>query len=160
MIRHAAALTLSLSLIGLGACSPISSYQGFQAVEQSPSDVKTGTDTRSTVLAKLGTPTATSTFDKNTWFYLSQSSNKTAFYHARVTKRSVVAIDFDKDNEQVLAVNTYTLKDGRVIAYNGRETPTRGREMTVLEQLLGSIGAGSLLPLEDVNPGSHGTRGP
>jgi len=160
MIRRAAALTLSFSLLGaLAACAPMSTYQGFQAIEQSPSDVKSGTDTRSTVLAKLGSPTATSTFDKNTWFYLSQSSNKTAFYHPRVTKRSVVAIAFDKDNDQVLAVNTYTLKDGRVIAYNGRETPTRGREMTVLEQLIGSIGAGSLLPLDDVNPGTHGSQG-
>ena len=37
-----------------------------------------------------------------------------------------------------------------MIAFNSRETPTRGREMTVLEQLLGSIGNGSALPLDDV----------
>jgi hypothetical protein len=36
-----------------------------------------------------------------------------------------------------------------VIAYNNRETPTRGREMTVLEQLLGSVGRGTMLPQDD-----------
>ena len=54
------------------------------------------------------------------------------------------------------AVNTYTLKDGKVIAFNNRETPTRGREMTILEQLLGSVGRGGLLPQEDQGvPGSR-----
>ncbi len=53
-------------------------------------------------------------------------------------------------------VDNFTLKDGRVIAYNTHETPTRGREMTILEQLIGSIGAGSVLPPDsEVTPGSH-----
>ena len=147
---------LSLSLMGAAACSPVNSFQGFQAIEQSPDDVKVGEDTRSTVLARLGSPTATSAFDKDTWFYISQVSNKTAFYRPRVTKRDVVAIAFDKAGEQVTTVDTFTLKDGRVIAYNGRETPTRGREMTVLEQLLGNLGNVSALPPDDTQtPGSH-----
>ena len=55
------------------------------------------------------------------------------------------------------SLNTLSLKDGRVIAFNGRETPTRGRELTVLEQLLGTLGQGSVLgDQEDGNPGQHG----
>ena len=157
MLRTAVAVAaLSTSLLGAAACSPVNSFQGFQAVDQAPSDVKVGTDTRATVQARLGSPTQTGTFDKDTWFYISQVSNKTAFYHPRVVKRDVVAIAFDKGTQQVTAVNTYTLKDGRVIAYNGHETPTRGREMTVLEQLLGSISSVSALPPdENQTPGSH-----
>jgi outer membrane protein assembly factor BamE (lipoprotein component of BamABCDE complex) len=156
MLRKAALAALSVSLLGMAACAPIAAHQGFMAIEQSPSDVKVGEDTRSTVLAKLGTPTATSTFDKNTWFYLSQLSNRTSFYKPRVMARDVVAIAFDQQSEQVTSVNTYTLADGRVIAFNGRETPTRGREMSILEQLLGTLGAGGALP-PDMNrsPGDH-----
>jgi outer membrane protein assembly factor BamE (lipoprotein component of BamABCDE complex) len=157
MIRTTAVIAvLSTSLMGVAACVPVNSFQGFQVVGAAPSDVKVGEDTRSTVLARLGSPTATGTFDKDTWFYISQVSNKTAFYHPRVVKRDVVAIAFDKGTEQVSAVNTYTLKDGRLIAYNGRETPTRGREMSVIEQLIGSIGTASALPPDDnATPGSH-----
>jgi hypothetical protein len=36
-----------------------------------------------------------------------------------------------------------------VLAFNTRETPTRGREMTILEQLLGTVGRGGLLPQDD-----------
>ena len=47
----------------------------------------------------------------------------------------------------VETVNQYSLKDGKLIAFNGRETPTRGRELTIFEQLLGTVGRGAgLLP--------------
>lgn len=156
MLRKAVLLAAVLTLGGVAACSPTASYQGFQAIDQRPADVKIGEDTRSTVLAKLGSPTATSTFDKDVWFYMSQLRTQTSFYKPKIALRDVVAIAFDHDTEQVKSVNTYSLKDGRVIAYNTRETPTRGREMTVLEQLIGSIGAGSVLPPDqNATPGSH-----
>lgn len=157
--RKAAAAALFLSLMGASACTPVNTYQGFQAVDHTPNEVKVGEDTRSTVLARLGSPTAVSTFDRNTWYYMSQMTSHTAFYRPRVNKRDVVAINFRKSDDQVAAVNVYTLKDGRVIAFNGRETPTRGREMTVLEQLLGSVSAAGALPQQEVNPNSHGSEG-
>ncbi len=159
MIRKAATAAFLASLLAASACTPVNSFQGFQAVDHAPSEVKAGEDTRSTVLAKLGSPTTVSTFDKDTWYYISQVTSRTAFYHPRVNKRDVVAITFRKADEQVVSVNTFTLKDGRVIAYNSRETPTRGREMTVLEQLLGSISAAGALPQAEVNPNSHGRQG-
>ncbi len=150
------------ALMGAAACTPTSTYNGFQVVDQAPADVKVG-EARAAVLARLGSPTAKSTFGDDTWYYMSQLSSHTAFYHARINRRDVTAIAFTKDSGQVAAVNTYSLKDGRVIAFNGRETPTRGREMTVLEQLLGSISAGGVLPPDqNQTPGSHGdtSRGP
>ncbi|MFI4936775.1 MAG: outer membrane protein assembly factor BamE, partial [Caulobacterales bacterium] len=130
MRRKALYIAFAASLMGAAACSPINAYQGFQAIDQRPADVKIGEDSRSSVLTKLGSPTATSTFDKDVWFYISQLRSQTSFYRPKVATRSVVAISFDHDTELVKAVNSYTLQDGRVIAYNTRETPTRGREMT------------------------------
>ena len=74
----------------------------------------------------------------------------------RVVRRDVVAISFDKESQAVTKVNVYTLKDGRVIAYNNRETPTRGRELTVLEQLFGNLSSVGTLPSDNnYTPGSH-----
>ncbi|HEY2178616.1 MAG TPA: outer membrane protein assembly factor BamE [Caulobacteraceae bacterium] len=156
MSRILSVLAIGVSLLGAAACTPSNLYQGFQAIDASPNDVKVGTDNRSTVMARLGTPTATDTFDKDTWFYLTQMSNKTAFYHPRVVRRNVVAISFDKDTQAVKSVDVYGLKDGRVIAYNNRVTPTRGRELTVLEQMFGSLSSVGTLPQDDnYTPGSH-----
>ncbi len=156
MLRKAALAFAAVSVLGVAACAPTTTYQGFQAIDSNPADVKIGDDTRSTVLAKLGTPSATSTFDKDTWYYMDQVVNRTSFYNPRMSRRDVVAISFDKNSEQVTDVRKYGLQDGKIIAFNKRETPTRGREMTVLEQLLGSIGASGVLPPDqNQTPGSH-----
>jgi outer membrane protein assembly factor BamE (lipoprotein component of BamABCDE complex) len=128
-----------LSGSALVACAPVASNHGFVALDVKPAEVKVAEDTKSTVLERLGSPSVKSTFDGNTWFYMSQSVERVAFYRPRVTKREVVAVSFDAD-EKVASVNSYTLADGKVIALNGRETPTRGRELTILEQLLGNVG--------------------
>ena len=158
MLRHAALAAFAAVTVaaGLSACSPITSYSGFQAIDSDPKDVKIGTDTKSTVRAKLGSPSVQSTFDPNVWFYVNQVKERVAFQKPHVTARNVTAITFSKESELVETVNVYTLKDGKVIAYNNRETPTRGREMTVLEQLLGSVGRGTVLPND--NEGVPGTR--
>ena len=149
MFRRAAYAIVAVSLLSTAACAPITSYSGFQAIESDPKDVKVGTDTKSTVRGKLGSPSATSTFDPNVWFYMNQVKQRVAFRRPTVIARNVTAITFNKENEQVESVNNYTLKDGKVIAFNGRETPTRGRELTILEQLLGNVGRGSMLPRDD-----------
>jgi outer membrane protein assembly factor BamE (lipoprotein component of BamABCDE complex) len=145
----AAGLLVPAAAASLSACAPITSYSGFQAIESDPKDVKVGTDTKSTVRGRLGSPSATGTFDPNTWFYMNQMKSRVAFKRPEVISRNVVAITFNKDSEAVESVNSLTLKDGKVVAFNGRETPTRGRELTILEQILGNVGRGSMLPQDD-----------
>ena len=157
MYRRAAFAALAVGYLSVAACAPISSYSGFQAIESDPKDVKVGVDTKSTVRGKLGSPSATSTFDPNIWFYMNQVKQRVAFRRPQVVARNVTAIAFNKESEQVESVRNYTLKDGKVIAYNGRETPTRGREMTILEQMLGAVGRGGVLPRNE-DEGVPGTR--
>lgn len=150
MFRRAAlAAAVTAGLLATGGCMPMTTYSGFQAIEVNPADVKPGEDTKSTVTGKLGSPSVTSTFDPNIWFYMSQVTDRVAFYKPRVAKRDIVAISFDKTTEQVVSVNQYTLRDGKLFAYADRETPTRGREMTILEQLLGNVGRGGMLPRDE-----------
>ena len=56
---------------------------------------------------------------------------------------------------QVASVRTLGLDDGQRIAMNGRETPTRGRELTILEQLLGNVARGQLPRTEEDVPGQR-----
>jgi outer membrane protein assembly factor BamE (lipoprotein component of BamABCDE complex) len=78
----------------------------------------------------------------------------------KTIRRDVIALTFNKEDEKLAKVDVLSLKDGRVIAFNGRETPTRGRELTALEQLIGSIGNGSLLNQADQVPGQRPGSGP
>jgi outer membrane protein assembly factor BamE (lipoprotein component of BamABCDE complex) len=157
MIRRLAFATCALIAVGAmnSGCTPSVSFQGYQAIEAKPADVKVGADTKNSVRARLGSPSTVSTFDPNIWFYISQVSQRQAFYRPRTIRRDVVAIAFNKDDQTVTKVDTLSLKDGRVIAFNGRETPTRGRQLSVLEQLLGNLGQGQLNNQQDINPGTR-----
>jgi outer membrane protein assembly factor BamE (lipoprotein component of BamABCDE complex) len=150
---------LAIALVAVGAlsaaCTPSVSFQGYQAIEARPADVKVGADTKNTVRTKLGSPSTISTFDPNVWFYISQVSQHQAFYKPKIIRRDVVAISFSKDDQTVTKVDTLSLKDGRVLAFNGRETPTRGRPLGVMEQLLGTLGQGELNNQQDINPGTR-----
>ena len=139
-----------------GACAPVVATQGFQAVDAKPQDIEAGVDTRETVLAKLGTPSTTSTFETdNVWYYLTQTTQRYTYNKTEVSQRTVTEITFADGGEKVANVRTLGLEDGRQIAMERRETPTRGRQLTILEQLLGNVGRGQLPRTEDDVPGQR-----
>jgi outer membrane protein assembly factor BamE (lipoprotein component of BamABCDE complex) len=153
MIRKLAfAVLASAAVVGASACAPVTAYHGFQAVEANPKEVKVGVDTKATVNERLGSPSAVASFEPNIWYYISEVTDQVAFRRPVTKRRDVAAITFDKSTDQVAKVDTYSLKDGRIVSYNGRATPTRGREMTVLEQLLGNVGR-QFIPNRELDPG-------
>lgn len=139
-----------------GACAPVVATQGFQAVDVKPQDIEAGVDTRETVLSKLGTPSTTSTFEaENVWYYLTQTTQRYTYNKPQVSQRSVTEITFNDADGKVASVRNLGLEDGRQIAMERRETPTRGRQLTILEQLLGNVGRGQLPRTEDDVPGQR-----
>ena len=137
------------------ACAPVVGQNGFQAIDAKPTDIVAGADTKQTVLTKLGTPSTTSTFEHdNIWYYISQVTEKYTYNRPHVTQRTVTEITFN-DAGQVAGVRTLGLDDGQQIAMNGRETPTRGRQLTILEQLLGNVGRGQLPRTDEDEPGQR-----
>ncbi|NEX92083.1 outer membrane protein assembly factor BamE [Caulobacter sp. 17J65-9] len=155
MSNFRTALIVAATVAGLSACAPTVARQGYQAVDANPKEVKVGEDTKSTVLSKLGSPSAISTFEPNTWYYVSQITSTTTYHRPQVNSRDVTVVSFDPASEQVTAVKALDMADGRKIAFNDRETPTRGRELTVLEQLLGNVGRTVMPNTEENQPGGR-----
>ena len=83
---------------------------------------------------------------------MSATQENYAFFKPKVSEREVVAIRFG-DDDAVDEVVQYDANDGVVIQYAARETPTRGRELSLIEQLLGSAGTVRLPGQEDQIPG-------
>ena len=89
------------------------------------------------------------------WYYISATEKQVAFFTPTVLKRSILAVYFDKDGK-VTAVRHYGLQDGHVIAFETRETPARGRELTFLQQLLNATPGTSATQMQETNPGNGG----
>ena len=137
MFRYAILALTATAMVT--ACTPIRSYHGYQADEVRPSEIEPGEDTRSTVQARLGSPSTKSIFDDDTWFYVSSQYASIAYLKPKVTKREIVAIKFGED-DVVDEIVQYDAEDGEILQYSARETATRGRQLGLLEQLFGNAG--------------------
>ncbi|MCW5723520.1 MAG: outer membrane protein assembly factor BamE [Maricaulaceae bacterium] len=154
-LRLAAAVTVLA--IGAAACNPTLRTHGFRYDRGEAPTITPAEDTRASLSQRLGNPSARSLFDDNTWYYVSSTRETLAYQLPRTRERRVFAVSFD-DNGVVTDVREYGLEDGREVRYAGRETPTRGREMTLIEQLLGNVGRlpGDALGQDQDLPGGAG----
>jgi outer membrane protein assembly factor BamE (lipoprotein component of BamABCDE complex) len=138
---------LFFALVFLSAsCSPIVENRGYVFDEKLLDQIKVNETISNDVMGILGSPSTTSAIDASTWYYIYSKAETVAFYNPTVTDRRVLAVSFD-DDDKVNNLKYYGLEEGKIISYVDRTTPTRGRELTVLQQLfgnLGRLGAGSL----------------
>ncbi len=125
------------------ACNPILRTHGYIPTEDKPQAVETGSDTKASVLARLGNPSVQGTFDEDlqtdTWYYMTSVRQRFAYLRPLIEERTITAITFNEDG-QVTKVAEYGLEDGQYVNYVDRKTPTRGRELSALEQVFGTIG--------------------
>lgn len=87
----------------------------------------------------LGSPSTISTFDNDTWYYITQKTQNFAFFKPEIVDQEVLVVRFD-DQDMVSEVNRYTIEDGLIVDPVSRKTPTVGNELTLLQQLFGNIG--------------------
>ena len=126
---------LALAAALLIGCTPVVNQQGYLPDPVAEASIDVGKDTQTTIQQKLGDPSTRSTFSGDAWYYISSVQRQIAFFDPVVVSRSILEVHFDK-NGKVDGLHHYGLRDGHVVAFETRETPTRGRTMTFLQQLL------------------------
>ncbi len=127
-------------------CSPIVDHRGYLPRDGSMQNVQHGMS-KVEVEALLGSPSTTATVNVtgDSYYYISSVVEQSAFFHPKEVERQVFAIRFN-DSDQVESFAHYGLEDGQIVNFSTRQTPTRGREMSILQQLFSNIGNVSPLP--------------
>ena len=123
----------------ISACSSRIDQRGNLPDADVLANVEVGHINRQGVQDLLGTPSSVGLFDGETWYYISERTEKTAFFEPVVLDRKVIVIKFDEKGI-VSAMNTLTMEDARQIEMVDRRTPTAGNEFGLLRQLFGNIG--------------------
>ena len=90
------------------------------------------------VMTTLGSPDTTSSINGEAYYYISTTQKSYAFFKPWEIDRKVVAVYFNRQ-ATVDNVAQYGLKDGIVVRYAKDETPARGKDLGVLEQIFGNI---------------------
>ena len=133
------ALFAAGTAILLGACTPSVDVQGNLPEPEQVKDIEAGTTTRNQIQDRFGTPSTVSLFDGEVWYYVGKKTETFAFFDPKTLDQKVVAIRFDGDGK-VDSVKTIDRTQGEEVELVKRTTPTRGREYTFVEQLLGNVG--------------------
>jgi len=132
-------LRFAFFVAALSACSPTIDMRGNLPSPEALAQIKPGTTTQDEVMTLLGTPSSTMTYGGEVWHYISAKTEYVAFTKPEEKERTVVTIAFDTDGK-VKEVTKLGLKDGKQVDTVSRETPSAGKEMTIIEQLVGNIG--------------------
>ena len=114
--------------------------------------IKKGFHKKSDIENLLGTPSAIATFQQETWYYIGGRVKTLSFFKPEFVDRKVIVVKFNSAGV-VDVIETRDVPKNEDIKLVERETPTKGRELTVLQQLIGNVGRFS-------TPGKDSDGGP
>lgn len=132
-------LVLCAALMALSACQEIIRNHGYIPPEEELNAIVVGVDTRDSVEAVMGKPSASGVLREGAWFYV---GSKMRHYGARKPKeinREVVALRFD-GNGTVQNVERFGLERGQVVVLSRRITETTVRDVTFIRQIIRNFG--------------------
>ena len=127
-------------LTALAACSGEKDLHGTLPDKELIAEIKPGHTRQEDVTRILGTPSAVAAFDKQTWYYIGERTATLAFFKPNVLEHKVLVVRFSKDGVVEAIKDVDAKKDGKNVSIVDRETPTKGKELTVIQQLIGNVG--------------------
>lgn len=146
---------LLLGCLLLGACSFFEAtpqLRGNRVDADSLKELVPGTSTKADVTSLIGSPTATSTFDDNTWLYITEVTQPQIGRTQAVLSQNVVVLSFN--GQGVLQdVKRLNQDDSIPVSVVARTTPSPGTEATFLQQVFGNIGRFNALGQNPTAPG-------
>lgn len=134
-VSAAAAVVLLLLVSG---CFTETFHRGYVVQQGALEQVPLGA-TQEQVLIVLGTPSTVATVSGEVFYYISQTTERTAFLPQREVDRRVIAVYFDKDR-RVRRLANYGLQDGKIFDFVSRTTPTSGEELNYLTYIFRIFG--------------------
>jgi len=87
----------------------------------------------------LGTPDTTTTAGGDVFYYISSTRKRMPVMKPREIDRKVLAVYFD-NNQSVKRLANYGMQDGRVVDLMKGETPSKGSDLTMIQQFFGNLG--------------------
>lgn len=145
-VGKAAALLVAASALALSGCnaartlSPQETISHGYVIDQDMLALVPVGSSREQVILALGTPSTTATFENETYYYISQTRRRSAaFMNPKVVDQRILAVYFGED-DRVATIANYGLQDGKVFDFISRTTPTGGKELSFITQMLSGIG--------------------
>lgn len=133
----AAAVAAGLAVAG---CAGEIRRHGYVPEEGALDQIQIGSS-KDQVRLIMGTPTTTAALGNEVYFYISETKRHILFLEPKAVDRRVLTFYFNEE-DRLARVANYGLQDGKVFDFITRTTPSRGDELTLLREMLGSLAQG------------------
>ena len=152
VLRRFSALAAAGFMLLLAACAAEVEHRGYLPRSKDLQQLRLGMS-KAEVESLLGSPSTTATINTagDSYYYVSSVVQDRPVVGTQVTERQVVAVRFDF-SDRVQNFAHYGLEDGRVVNFTDRETPTEGREASIIREFFGNLG-------KYTTPGAPGVGG-
>ena len=134
-IRFVCALAMIVLLTG---CLAQVDRHGHYFNESEIQQIRPGMS-KEQVKLTLGTPDTTTTAGADVFYYISSTRKRMPVMKPREVDRKVLAVYFD-NSQSVVRLANYGMQDGRVVDLMRGETPSKGSDLTMIQQFFGNLG--------------------
>ena len=133
------ALAASAAALALSGCSPLYRNHGYVPTEGDLAALAIGVDTRESVIATVGRPTAGGVLDDQGFYYVQSRFRFVGPLAPQEIDRQVLALSFAADGT-LGNIERFGLEEGQVVALSRRTTDLIFADTTFIRQILGNIG--------------------
>ncbi|MCY4034693.1 MAG: outer membrane protein assembly factor BamE [Hyphomicrobiales bacterium] len=126
-------------MLAVSACAASVDQRGHIFDDEKVASIQIGEVLRADVARVMGSPTVLPVSGGNVWYYVGGDVERFAFFYPTILDRKVVAFHFGEDG-LVESVEMYGLEDGVDVSFVDDVTPSRGRNLSLLEEIFGNIG--------------------
>ena len=123
----------------LAGCASMRAHKGAVIDQQLAASIQPGVDNKASVEKLLGRPSFAGEFTSNDWYYVARDTTQLAFRNPRVSKQTVLHIQFDQAGN-VASIRRSGKELVAGIDPSNRRTPTLGRKKSLFDELFGNIG--------------------
>ena len=138
-MKNLLTLVMIVAAMAVTNCTPRIDVRGNLPDSDLIADIELGHINKRQVKALIGSPSSISPLSADTWYYVSERTETTAFFEPEIKERKILVIQFDK-KDVAQDVKILGLEDAQKIEMVDRVTPTAGKELTILKQIFGNIG--------------------
>jgi len=150
-IRRYGLLCTVVAALGVSACEERINVRGNIPHPADIAKIKKGFHKKSDIENMLGTPSTVATFKEETWYYIGGRVKTQSFFKPEFLDRKIFVVNFNSAG----VVESFEAKDApnnKNFKLVERETPTKGKDLTVIQQLIGNVGRFSTPEKDDSQP--------
>lgn len=135
-------IPLLVALTLFAGCASTKSTHGQIIGERQLSALKPNVHQRADVAAILGSPSATSTLNDGIWYYVTATSKIRPLIGKQIGAQETLIVHFDDKGTLTHLSTRNSETDGQDVMPKEGSTPTQGKELGVMEQLIQNLGLG------------------